>query len=126
MAGTRIDDHVRPLPVVDGGAFGRQDPEQHVVGRALEVLAVDHGFIIINENRRMTLGSVFVVDIAALAKGVEGENRALPGIDGIGDERAIQIGTIGFVRHIAGDLGHRLGCIAKPRSVGFGDPSEML
>jgi hypothetical protein len=77
----RVDDHIRTASRVDVHAFGRQDAQQRVVHRPLELAGVEHGFGREMQQRRLAGRDVGEVVVAALAYGVGEQHRALHGVD---------------------------------------------
>ncbi len=84
VAGARIDDHVRALPVHHLDAVRRKDLEQHLVGRPRQRLAVEDDFVIVDEHRRRAGRFVRGVLVGPLAQDVEGEREALRSIGRVG------------------------------------------
>ena len=75
---------------IDLDALGRDDADQHVVDRPVQLAAVDDQLGLVVEHVRRGLGDVLAVLVAALAHDVQEQHAALPGIDhvfhGLGDD----------------------------------------
>ncbi len=84
VAGARIDDHVGPLPGLHLDAVGREDLQQHLVGRPRQGLAVESDLVIVDEHRRRAGRLVRDILLGALAQNVERERGALRRVDRVG------------------------------------------
>jgi hypothetical protein len=97
MAGPGVDDHIGTLPVLHLDAAGRQDLEQHLVGRARQRLAVEDDLVVVDEHRRRAGLLMRLVLLSPFAQDVERERVALLRVDGVG---------LGVVAQNALVLGH--------------------
>ncbi len=105
VPGARIDDHVGALPALHLDPLGREDFEQHLVGRAAQGLAVEDHLVIVDEHRRRAGRLVGRVLVGALAKHVKGEREALRGVGRV----ALQVVEELPVRLRPGDAALKLG-----------------
>ena len=81
MAGARVDDDEGRLGRIDRLVVERDNAHQCVVHRLGQGTAVEDGLELEAEHVGCVLGAVLEGDVAALAQQVEGEDRALPGVD---------------------------------------------
>ena len=80
VPGAGVDDDVGAARVIDVHTLGRQDAQQHVVGRKGQVLAIHDHFVVVHQHRRAAGGFVFQEDVAPLAQGVQAQHRAFGGV----------------------------------------------
>src|SRR4029453_16183833 len=81
VAGARVDDHERPLLVVDLYARGRNDAHQRVIRRPLVGPRIRDRFVFVLEHRRLARGLVRKPLVAPLAQRVPVQHRALRGVE---------------------------------------------
>src|SRR5262245_40470604 len=84
MAGARVDDHERPLLVVDLDALGWDDAGQNVVYRTRQLASIHDKLGAEFESMGRRLGRVFLVLLASLLHDVEEQDAPLPGVDPVG------------------------------------------
>ena len=126
VARTRVNDHVRALPVEHFHARFGEDFEQLVVHWALQITPVHDQFVFVIEHRRRARFFMRLVVVAALAQHIQRQRHALGGIDAVAGRFLQQAPFLRRVAEVLLETGQAGAQLQHAAGVGFGDFFDVM